>query len=79
MVGKRLQNAEAVSALRIDVQGGGHLVVTQFFVVADTVQGRHRLVVVCQNDKGTRGGGSYMLLVAILVQQLALGFLAQEP
>ena len=78
MVGKRLTDAEAVTSCRIDVQGGWHLLVAQSFVIVDAVDGGHCAVVLSQNDKGTRSVLSDMLLVAILIHQLALGFLAQQ-
>ena len=50
----------------------------QLFVVVDAVQWRHRTVVVCQSQEAARRVLVDVLLVAVLVDQFALGRLAQQ-
>ena len=78
MVGKRLTDAEAVTSCRINVQRGRHLLVAQCFVIVDAVDRGHSTVVLSQDDEGARSMLGDMLLVAILIHQLALGFFAQQ-
>ena len=78
MIGKRLADAEAVTARGIDIHGGRYLVGIQFLVVVQAVGGWHGTVVVSQGEEGTRGVLGDVLLVAVFVNQLTLRVLAQQ-
>ena len=78
MVGKRLANAKAVAARRIDIHGGRNPVGIQFLVVVQAVDWWYGTVVVSQSEEGAWRMLGAMLFVALFVDQFTLGILTQQ-